>query len=72
MSIDSKTNKLLVIVKHWIEMLQEQVSEDVSSVVVAVKRVLSNGELANVLTLVQVCIRRQFEDSVIYLEAHSA
>ena len=68
--VDSETDELRLEVKDAVEVTQKQVSKDVDVVVLLVKRVLCNRELADSLALMQVSLWTHLKDSVSNMEAN--
>lgn len=72
MRVDTETYELLIVVENRVEMLQEQVTKDISAIVMLVEWILRYGELTDAVALVQVSLWTQLKDSAADEEAHRA
>ena len=69
-NIDTKTDEFRVEVKNTVEVSQEEITENINVVVLQVKRVLSNGELANAFALMQISLRFHLKDCITNVETN--
>lgn len=67
--VDTERNEFFVIIVYWVKVFQEEISKQEITIVMWVKRILSDCELAN-FSLMQVSSGAQLEDGLSNLECN--